>query len=106
MTAGGGDIDVSVIIPSIGSRGSVHGVERVFVVDAVRSVLRTAGMPVEVIVVSGRNMPDVVSAELHSLGDAVRLVDYDAEFNFSATVTSAPPTPWGAICCCSTMTPR
>ena len=86
MTAGGGDIAVSVIIPSIGSQGSVHGVERVFVVDAVRSVLRTAGMPVEVIVVSGRGMPAAVTTELQSLGDAVRLVDYDAEFNFSATV--------------------
>jgi O-antigen biosynthesis protein len=86
MTAGGGDIAVSVIIPSIGSRGSVHGVERVFVVAAVRSVLRTAAMPLEVIVVSGRGMPAAVAAELQSLGDAVRLVDYDAEFNFSATV--------------------
>ena len=82
----GAEPAVSVIIPSIGSRGSVHGVERVFVVDAVRSVLRTADMPVEVIVIAGRGMPPAVTAELRSLGDAVRLVAYDAEFNFSATV--------------------
>lgn len=80
---------VSVIIPTIGSRGEVRGVERVFAVEAVRSVLATAGMPIEVVVVAGRAMPDDVADDLVALGGAdgsVRVVDYDAPFNFSATV--------------------
>jgi GT2 family glycosyltransferase len=83
------DVDVSVIVPSIGSRGQVHGVDRCFVVDAVRSVIATTtDVGVEVVVVAGRSMPSAVGDELRSLGPAgqVRLVDYDAEFNFSATV--------------------
>jgi GT2 family glycosyltransferase len=86
MTTADGDIAVSVIIPSIGSRGTVHGGERVFVVDAVRSVVRTAGLPIEVVVVAGRGMPDEVAVDLRAIDPAVRLVGYDAEFNFSATV--------------------
>jgi GT2 family glycosyltransferase len=79
---------VSVIIPSIGSAGVVRGVERVFVVEAVRSVLVTAGVPVEVLVVAGREMPATVIDALLTLGadGSVRIVGYDAEFNFSATV--------------------
>jgi len=77
---------VSVVIPSIGVSGLVGGTERVFVLEAVRSVLATAGMPIEVVVVAGRAMPPNVARELLALGDEVRLVDYDAPFNFSATV--------------------
>jgi GT2 family glycosyltransferase len=77
---------VSVIIPSIGTRGPVRGVERTFVVEAVGSVLATtAGLDLEVLVVAGRTMPSETVAHLTSLGP-VRCVDYDAEFNFSATV--------------------
>jgi GT2 family glycosyltransferase len=64
----------------------VGGVERVFVVDAVRSVLATAGTDVEIIVVAGREMPSRVSEELTSLDASVRIVRYDDAFNFSATV--------------------
>ncbi len=79
---------VSVIIPSIGTAGEVHGAPRVFVVEAVRSVIDTAGMSIEVVVVAGREMSKSVIAELESLGrpGQVRCVAYDAEFNFSATV--------------------
>lgn len=85
---------VSVVIPSIGVAGSVGGTERVFVVEAVRSVLATAAMPIEVLVVAGRAMPDEIRAQILSLSEkiraqnegAVRLIDYDAPFNFSATV--------------------
>ncbi len=82
------DVLVSVVVPSIGSAGSVHGADRVFVVEAVRSVLVTAGAPVEVVVVAGREMPAEVEATLTSLGapGQVRCVPYDAAFNFSATV--------------------
>lgn len=79
---------VTVVVPSIGSTGSVHGTQRTFVVEAVRSTLATAGVPVEVVVVSGREMPTATIDELVALGDAgqVRSVAYDADFNFSATV--------------------
>jgi GT2 family glycosyltransferase len=77
---------VSVVVPSIGTRGAVLGAERVFVVEAVRSVLVTADVPVEVLVVAGRGMPADVTGRLRALGDEVRLVDFDAPFNFSATI--------------------
>jgi GT2 family glycosyltransferase len=77
--------EVSIIVPSIGTAGVVHGSSRTFVVDAVRSVIATASVSVEVIVVAGREMPDDVSAALVGLGP-VRIVPYDAPFNFSATV--------------------
>ena len=83
---------VSVVVPSIGSAGIVHGSERTFVVEAVRSVLATVGPDValEVIVVSGREMPAEVERQLLDLGGgpggAVRCVPYDDVFNFSATV--------------------
>jgi O-antigen biosynthesis protein len=84
--------DVSVVIPSIGTGGTVFGAERVFVVEAVRSVLATAPTDVdlEVLVVSGREMPAAVERSLVELGGGaqgvVRCVAYDAPFNFSATV--------------------
>ncbi len=82
---------VSVVIPSIGTAGEVHGTRRVFVVEAVRSVLASvpAGVELEVIVVSGREMPPEIDRQLVDLGGsagAVRIIDYDAPFNFSATV--------------------
>lgn len=87
--AAGGDVPaVSVIVPSIGVTGAVRGVERVFLVEALRSVLATASVPVEVVVVAGPQMPDDVRAELPGLGapGQVRIVDFDAPFNFSATI--------------------
>ncbi len=85
---------VTTVIPSIGARGTVRGADRCFVVEAVRGVLATAGAPIEVIVVAGREMPDAVVAELVALdkgpsaGEAgrVRIVGDDAPFNFSAAV--------------------
>jgi len=76
---------VSVVVPSIGTRGVVLGAERVFVVDAVRSVLATTQVDLEIVVVAGREMPDEVVESLTALGP-VTCVPYDAEFNFSATV--------------------
>ena len=79
---------VSVIVPSIGTSGTVRGAPRAFVVEAVRSVLATARMPIEVLVVAGRSMPRSVADALTSLGEpgTVRLIDYDAPFNFSETI--------------------
>jgi GT2 family glycosyltransferase len=87
----GGSADapvVSIVIPSIGTAGHARGGERVFVVEAVRSVLATVQTPIEVLVVAGRDMPATVAAELEALDPAgrVRCVLYDAPFNFSATV--------------------
>jgi GT2 family glycosyltransferase len=84
MTSAGAPL-VSVVVPSIGTTGLVHGTERTFVVEAVRSVIETARVPIEVIVVAGREMPAEISAVLMGLGP-VRIVPYDAEFNFSATI--------------------
>lgn len=80
--------EVSVIVPSIGTAGEVRGTERVFVVEAVRSVLATADAPVEVIVVAGRETPTATITQLEALAPAgqVRCVAFDAPFNFSATV--------------------
>ena len=50
-------VDVSVVVPSIGTTGMVGGRERVFVVEAIRSVIATATVPIEVIVVAGAQMP-------------------------------------------------
>jgi GT2 family glycosyltransferase len=82
---------VSVVIPSIGTTGVVFGRQRRFVVEAVRSVLATEVRPIEVIVVAGREMPPAISAELARFADGlddatVRIVVFDAPFNFSATV--------------------
>jgi len=77
---------VSIIIPSIGVAGTVRGSERVFVVEAVRSVLGSVRTPIEIVVVAGAAMPAAVAAELRGFGEAVRIVDYDAPFNFSATI--------------------
>ena len=82
---------VSVVIPSIGATGVVFGSPRCFVVEAVRSVLASQVRPIEVIVVAGREMPATTTSELLGIDDdtggaAVRIVDYDAPFNFSACV--------------------
>lgn len=77
---------VSAIVPSIGTSGEVGGKIRTFVVDAVRSVLATAGVDIEVIVVAGREMPSEVVDQLRALGEEVRIVDYQNRFNFSAVV--------------------
>jgi GT2 family glycosyltransferase len=77
---------VSAIVPSIGSTGQVAGSRRTFVVEAVRSVLATAGVDIEVIVVAGREMPPEVTDDLRQLGHQVRIVEYHEAFNFSAVV--------------------
>ena len=77
---------VSAIVPSIGTSGEVGGKVRTFVVDAVRSVLATAGVDIEVVVVAGREMPPAIVEQLRALGPQVRIVDYQQQFNFSAVV--------------------
>jgi len=77
---------VSVVIPTRGSSGIVWGEERVFVVEAVRSVLENAGYPhIEIVVVYDLATPDEVLATLRDMGEGrVVLVPFAGPFNFSA----------------------
>ena len=79
------DTLVSIIIPTNGSKGRVWGVERYFVVEAVRSIVeRATHENVEFVVVADEGTPDVVERALHRLaGDRLRLVRYDKPFNFA-----------------------
>lgn len=77
---------VSIVIPSRGSRGRVWGIERVMVLDAVRSVLeRTSWPELEVLVVLDADTPAEVREELVERGGGrVRVIDWDQPFDFSA----------------------
>ncbi|HEY0518167.1 MAG TPA: glycosyltransferase [Ilumatobacteraceae bacterium] len=77
---------VSAIVPSIGTGGVIRGTHRTFVTESVRSVLATANVDIEVIVVAGREMPAETVDELRALGPEVRIVEYRDAFNFSAVV--------------------
>jgi glycosyltransferase involved in cell wall biosynthesis len=77
---------VSIIIPTRGSSGLVWGVRRVFVVEAVRSLLEhTEHENLEVVVVYDEPTPDAVMVELRDLlGDRlVPVLSTEREFNFS-----------------------
>lgn len=79
---------VSVVIPTRGSTGRVWSTPRVFVVEAVRSLLAgTRPREFEVVVVADTSTPEAVLAELDSMGGgAVRTVMWDRPFNFSAKI--------------------
>ncbi|AEG45125.1 glycosyltransferase [Isoptericola variabilis] len=76
---------VSVIIPTRGGEGIVWGERRVFVVEAVRSLLRHAGdVDLEVVVVYDGVTPPAVLDELRAVaGEKLLLVRYDKPFNYS-----------------------
>ena len=77
---------VSVVIPTRGTEGRVWGVSRVFVVDAVRTILETSTYPeLEFVVVHDTVTPaPVLQALERLLGDRLVLVEYDRPtFNFS-----------------------
>jgi O-antigen biosynthesis protein len=80
-----GDPLVSVIIPTKGSAGRVWGVERTFVVDAVRSVSEHTSRAVEFVVVVDHDTPASVPDAVRRAagGRPVRLVPFDRRFNFS-----------------------
>ena len=86
MREASADHVVSVVIPTRGSSGWVWGEERVFVVEAVRSVIENAGFPhVEIVVVYDLETPPEVLKTLSEVGgDQVVLVPFAAPFNFSA----------------------
>jgi len=79
------DLRVSVVIPTNGSSGVVHGRRRVFVVEAVRSLLARAGHDdLELVVVWDTGMDERVLEELRGIaGERLVLVEYTQPFNFS-----------------------
>lgn len=76
---------VSLVIPTRGSSGIVWGVERIFVIELVQSIVDRATWPnLEFVVVADTDTPPVVRRALESLcGDRLVWVDYDQPFNFS-----------------------
>jgi GT2 family glycosyltransferase len=79
---------VSVVIPTRGSRARVWGVDRCFVVEAVRSLVERARYTnLEIICVVDLPTPPEAIAELEAIaGDRLRLVWYDRPFNFSEKI--------------------
>ncbi|TFC19247.1 glycosyltransferase [Cryobacterium algoritolerans] len=79
------DRSVSIIIPTRGTAGEVWGGQRVFLIDAVRSILATTRhRDVEVVVVYDADTPEEVLAALTELvGDRLTLVPFVGPFNFS-----------------------
>ena len=79
---------VSVIIPTRGSSARVWGVERCFVVEAVRSLIdRGTYENLEFVIVADTSTPQpVVEALRRVVGDRLRLVWFDRPFNFSEKV--------------------
>lgn len=76
---------VSVVIPTCGSSGLVWGRKRVFVTEAVRSLLsHTDHTNLEIVVVFDLTTPDEVITDLREIaGPALVEVPYDRPFNFS-----------------------
>lgn len=76
---------VSIVIPTRGSRGVVNGQNRIFIVSAVQSIIeKSTYKNVEFVVVADRSMGSAVADRLgDTLGDRLRLIWYDQDFNFS-----------------------
>lgn len=79
------DRSVSVIIPTRGDSGTVHGSERVFVLEAVRSLLAgSRHRNLEIVVVYDTSTPKTVLDQLREIaGTQLVLVEYPYTFNFS-----------------------
>jgi GT2 family glycosyltransferase len=79
---------VSIVIPTRGSSGDVWGEDRVFVTEAVRSVLeKSSYQNLEFVVVYDLPTPEHVIDELADLcGDRLVAVPFDQPFNFSTKV--------------------
>ena len=77
---------VSVVIPTRGGSAPIAGSDRVLVVEAVRGIVERSTYPnLEFVVVADAETPaEVVTALEELCGDRLRLVLWDAPFNFSA----------------------
>lgn len=85
------DALVSVVVPTRGSAGRVWGAERVFVVEAVRSLLdRSMHRRFEIVLVADPPTPASALAEIDRItgaaGVPLVVVDYDAPYHFSRKV--------------------
>lgn len=82
------DRRVSIVIPTIGTSATMWGEDRCFVVEAVRSVLRsTEHDNLELVVVYDPPTPADVLAQLAEIaGDKLVLVPYKGKFNFSRKI--------------------
>jgi GT2 family glycosyltransferase len=76
---------VSLVIPTIGTEGMVWGTRRVFVVEAVRSLLQHTKHPaLEVVVVYDAPTPSGVLDLLREIaGSQLKLVPFEHRFNYS-----------------------
>lgn len=76
---------VSVLVPTRGSSGKVWGVNRCYVVEALRSVAdRSTYQNLEFVVIVDDDTPNPVIASLRDLfGDRLTLVEHHGAFNFS-----------------------
>ena len=83
-----GQPKVSFIIPTRGSHGTVWGLDRCFVVDAVRSIIDTATYRnFELVVVYDTPTPaDTLDSLRRIAGDRLVLVPFDRPFNFSEKI--------------------
>lgn len=81
-----GDPLVSILIPTRGGSAEIGGEDRVLVVEAVRGIIeRSTYTHVEFVIIADAETPDSVIEQLEALcGSRLRLVLWDAEFNFSA----------------------
>lgn len=79
---------VSVIVPTRGASGRVWGAERVYVSDAIRSIVERASYPhLEFVVVADAETPEsVLHALARSAGDRLRVVPFDGPFSFSEKI--------------------
>lgn len=79
---------VSVVVPTRGSHQRVWGVDRLLVHDAVASVLADPTVcEIEIVAVIDRGTDPLVERGLRRIaGDALRVVDYEPPFNFSAKI--------------------
>ncbi len=77
---------VSIVIPTRGGRAEIAGSDRVLVLEAIRGIVeRSTYQNIEFVVVADRETPDDVVVALEELcGNRLRLVLWDAPFNFSA----------------------
>ncbi|MGO4536395.1 glycosyltransferase [Leifsonia sp. 2MCAF36] len=77
---------VSIVIPTRGGAGTVHGEQRAFVVEAVRSIVeRSTYQEIEIVVVADEATPRTVRDQLEAIaGDRLTMVEWTAPFNFAA----------------------
>lgn len=79
---------VSVIVPTRGSRGRVWGVERIFVHDAIASLVQAGGAcDLEIVAVIDVGTDPLVERGLRRIvGDGLVVVPYEAPFNFAEKI--------------------